>query len=122
MGARVDCGDRNRNAHAAAANQRRDQRAGPLDLALRDDLVSALRLMPGTFVVQAGQLGAQTSLFMRGGNSDANKILLDGVMPAIWAAASTLARSRPRLSSARKSIAGPTPTSTARVRAAAWSA
>ena len=52
---------------------------GPLDLALRDDLVSALRLMPGAEVVQDGQLGAQTSLFVRGGDSDANKILLDGV-------------------------------------------
>jgi iron complex outermembrane receptor protein/vitamin B12 transporter len=52
---------------------------GPLDLALRDDLVSALRLMPGAFVVQTGQLGAQTSLFVRGGNPDANKVLLDGV-------------------------------------------
>ena len=52
---------------------------GPLDLALRDDLTSALRLMPGTVVAQSGQLGAQTSLFIRGGNSDANKILLDGV-------------------------------------------
>ena len=35
--------------------------------------------MPGTVVVQDGQLGAQTSLFVRGGDSDANKILLDGV-------------------------------------------
>jgi vitamin B12 transporter len=51
----------------------------PLDLALRSDLVSALRLMPGTFVTQTGQLGAQSSLFVRGGDSDANKILLDGV-------------------------------------------
>jgi vitamin B12 transporter len=51
----------------------------PLDLALRDDLVSALRLMPGTFAVQDGQMGAQTSLFVRGGDSDSNKILLDGV-------------------------------------------
>jgi iron complex outermembrane receptor protein/vitamin B12 transporter len=51
----------------------------PLDLALRDDLVSALRLMPGTFVAQNGGRGAQSSLFVRGGNSDANKILLDGV-------------------------------------------
>jgi iron complex outermembrane receptor protein/vitamin B12 transporter len=50
-----------------------------LDLALRDDLVSALRLMPGTFVTQSGGRGAQSSLFVRGGNSDANKILLDGV-------------------------------------------
>ena len=52
---------------------------GPQDLALRDDLAGALRLMPGTFVTQAGQLGAQTSLFVRGGASDSNKILLDGV-------------------------------------------
>jgi len=52
---------------------------GPLDLALRSDLTSALRLMPGTVAVQEGQLGAETSLFVRGGNSDANKILLDGV-------------------------------------------
>jgi len=52
---------------------------GPIDLALRDELVSGLRLMPGTSVVQEGQSGAQTSLFVRGGNSDANKILIDGV-------------------------------------------
>jgi len=52
---------------------------GPLDLALRDDLTSALRLMPGTVVVQEGQMGAQTSLFIRGGNSDANKLLFDGI-------------------------------------------
>ena len=51
----------------------------PLDLALRTDLVSPLRLMPGTAVAQDGQSGAQTSLFVRGGDSDANKILLDGV-------------------------------------------
>jgi iron complex outermembrane receptor protein/vitamin B12 transporter len=51
----------------------------PLDLALRDDFVSALRIMPGTVVSQAGQRGAQGSLFVRGGNSDANKILVDGV-------------------------------------------
>ncbi len=52
---------------------------GPLDLALRDDLSGVLRLMPGAFVVQDGQLGAQTSLFVRGGDSDDNKVLLDGV-------------------------------------------
>jgi iron complex outermembrane receptor protein/vitamin B12 transporter len=52
---------------------------GPQDLALRDDLVSAMRLMPGTVVVQEGQRGAQSSLFVRGGDSDDNKILLDGV-------------------------------------------
>src|ERR1019366_4209653 len=52
---------------------------GPADLALRDDLVSSMRLMPGTFVTQTGQLGAETSLFIRGGDSDSNKILLDGI-------------------------------------------
>jgi len=50
-----------------------------LDLALRTDLASALRLMPGAQVVQTGQMGAQTSLFVRGGDSDDNKVLLDGV-------------------------------------------
>ena len=52
---------------------------GPLDLALRDDLTSVLRLMPGAEVVEDGQLGAQTSLFVRGGDSDDNKVLIDGV-------------------------------------------
>ena len=52
---------------------------GPLDLSLRNDLVSALRLMPGTTVSQIGQGGAQSSLFIRGGDSDNNKVLVDGV-------------------------------------------
>jgi iron complex outermembrane receptor protein/vitamin B12 transporter len=52
---------------------------GPLDLALRNDFVSTLRLMPGTFVVQAGQRGAEATLFVRGGDSDDNKVLVDGV-------------------------------------------
>ena len=52
---------------------------GPAELARRDDLVSSLRLIPGTFVVQSGQTGAQSSLFVRGGDSDANKILFDGI-------------------------------------------
>ena len=52
---------------------------GPADLALQDDLVGSLRLMPGTTVVQIGQRGAQTSLFVRGGDSDDAKILMDGV-------------------------------------------
>jgi len=53
---------------------------GPVELALQGDLVSSLRLMPGAFVVQSGQMGSQTSLFIRGGDSDDNKILLDGVV------------------------------------------
>jgi iron complex outermembrane receptor protein/vitamin B12 transporter len=50
-----------------------------LDLKFRTDFVSALRLMPGTAVVQTGQMGAQTSLFMQGGDSDSVKVFLDGV-------------------------------------------
>jgi vitamin B12 transporter len=52
---------------------------GPSDLSGRADLVSSLRLMPGTSVSQVGQMGAQASLFIRGGDSDANKVLIDGV-------------------------------------------
>ena len=52
---------------------------GPADLAQRDDLVSLMRLMPDTVVTQVGQRGGQTSLFVRGGDSDDNKILIDGV-------------------------------------------
>ena len=52
---------------------------GPAELELREDLVSSLRLMPGTFVVQAGERGSQTSLFVRGGDSDDSMVLVDGV-------------------------------------------
>jgi iron complex outermembrane receptor protein/vitamin B12 transporter len=50
-----------------------------LDLALRENFVDALRLMPGTVSTQTGETGAQTSLFIRGGPSDGSKVLLDGV-------------------------------------------
>ncbi|HVJ09723.1 MAG TPA: TonB-dependent receptor [Acidisarcina sp.] len=43
------------------------------------DLVDTLRQVPGTSVVQSGQRGSATSLFVRGGNSDANKVTYDGV-------------------------------------------
>jgi iron complex outermembrane receptor protein/vitamin B12 transporter len=49
------------------------------DLAPLEDLVRGLRTTSGVFAVQDGQLGAQTSIFVRGSNSDASKILLDGV-------------------------------------------
>ena len=52
---------------------------GPTELELSQDMVSSLRLMPGTFVAQAGQRGAQTALFVRGGDSDDNLVLIDGV-------------------------------------------
>ena len=52
---------------------------GPTELELAQDMVSSLRLIPGTFVTQSGQRGAQSSLFVRGGDSDANLVLMDGV-------------------------------------------
>ncbi len=51
----------------------------PLDLTNRSSFVDALRQIPGAFVVQTGQRGAQASLFVRGGDSDDTMFLLDGV-------------------------------------------
>ena len=45
----------------------------------RSSLVSELRLQPGVSVVQTGQYGGATSLFIRGADSAANKVLIDGV-------------------------------------------
>src|SRR3989442_2233640 len=42
-------------------------------------VADALRAVPGAAVVAGGPLGAQTSLFLRGGESDYVKVLLDGV-------------------------------------------
>lgn len=49
------------------------------DIVNRGDFVSLLRLMPGTNVVQEGQRGAETSLFIRGGGSTDTKVLIDGI-------------------------------------------
>ncbi len=38
-----------------------------------------LRLVPGLQFTQSGQLGGTTSLFIRGGSSDASKVLIDGL-------------------------------------------
>lgn len=38
-----------------------------------------LRLVPGLQVTQTGQLGGTSALSIRGGNTDANKVLIDGV-------------------------------------------
>jgi iron complex outermembrane receptor protein/vitamin B12 transporter len=43
------------------------------------DLQEPLRLVPGMQVVQVGQRGDQTTLFLRGGNENTNKVLLDGI-------------------------------------------
>jgi len=49
------------------------------ELASSVGIVDALRLSPGVQVVQTGQAGGATSLFVRGGNSDANKVVIDGI-------------------------------------------
>lgn len=51
----------------------------PLDYALSTDLVSALRTMPGVSVIQTEGRGSQTSLFVRGGASNDNLVLMDGI-------------------------------------------
>ena len=51
----------------------------PQDLSTRVDITQELRLQPGVSIVQTGQYGGVTSLFVRGGNSDANKVLIDEV-------------------------------------------
>ncbi len=48
---------------------------------LQPDTIDALRQTPGAFLVQSGQMGGVTSLFLRGGNSTANLVTVDG-MPA----------------------------------------
>lgn len=42
-------------------------------------VADALKLVPGVAVVQSGSYGAQTSLFVRGGQSNYTKVLVDGV-------------------------------------------
>jgi vitamin B12 transporter len=43
------------------------------------DVADALREVPGAAIVRSGSLGAQTSLFLRGGESDYVRVLIDGV-------------------------------------------
>ena len=42
-------------------------------------VAAALETVPGAHVVETGSFGGQTALFMRGGESDYTKVLLDGV-------------------------------------------
>jgi len=42
-------------------------------------VAQALETVPGAHVVETGSFGGQTSLFMRGGESDYTKVLFDGV-------------------------------------------
>jgi vitamin B12 transporter len=48
------------------------------DFRNRAILVDAMRQSPGTFLVQQGMYGGITSLFVRGGNAAANRVVLDG--------------------------------------------
>lgn len=48
-------------------------------LATRLGIVDEMRQEPGVFLVQSGGTGSVTSLFLRGGNSTANLVLVDGV-------------------------------------------
>ena len=43
------------------------------------DAQEVLRLVPGVQVTQTGQAGGTTALSIRGGNGDANKVLIDGI-------------------------------------------
>ena len=49
------------------------------ELATRFGIADELRLQPGVSVVQSGGYGGVTSLFVRGGDSTANLVLIDGV-------------------------------------------
>jgi vitamin B12 transporter len=42
-------------------------------------VLDALRLVPGAAIVASGPVGSQTSLFLRGGNSNYVRVLVDGV-------------------------------------------
>ena len=50
-----------------------------LDAFNKLDLLDALRQVPGLAVVQTGERGGTTSVFARGGTSDFNKVLIDGI-------------------------------------------
>ena len=52
-----------------------------LEMLNKPDVAEALRLVPGAQIVQTGERGGVTSLFLRGGNSNFTKVLIDG-MPA----------------------------------------
>jgi vitamin B12 transporter len=50
-----------------------------LQTVAKPDVLEAVRLVPGLQVVQTGQRGGTTSVFVRGGNANFNKVLVDGV-------------------------------------------
>ena len=50
-----------------------------LDAINKPDVLEALRLTPGANIQQSGGRGGATSIFLRGGNSNFTKVLVDGV-------------------------------------------
>lgn len=44
-----------------------------------DEVQEPLRWIPGVQMAQSGRVGGTTALYIRGGNSDANKVLIDGI-------------------------------------------
>jgi len=50
-----------------------------IELSVAEDLFELLRLQPGLDIVRSGGPGAQTSIFMRGSNSNHVLVLIDGV-------------------------------------------
>jgi iron complex outermembrane receptor protein/vitamin B12 transporter len=53
--------------------------AKTLEVIGKSDVLEALRLVPGSSLVQTGGRGGTTSVFIRGGNSNFNKMLIDGI-------------------------------------------
>ena len=53
--------------------------AKTLEILGKTDVLEALRLVPGSSLVESGAKGGVTSMFIRGGNSNFNKVLIDGI-------------------------------------------
>jgi iron complex outermembrane receptor protein/vitamin B12 transporter len=49
------------------------------DYRTQPQIQDVLRVTPGAQITETGQIGGTTALFLRGGNSNANKLLVDGV-------------------------------------------
>ena len=52
---------------------------GSSQIAGTDEVQEALRGIPGVQITQTGRTGGTTALFIRGGNSNADKVLIDGI-------------------------------------------
>ncbi|HET9190773.1 MAG TPA: TonB-dependent receptor plug domain-containing protein, partial [Rudaea sp.] len=57
-------------------------RRADIDASHAPDLLEVLRMQPGVDVVRTGGAGAQTNVFLRGGNSNHVLVLIDGVRVA----------------------------------------